>query len=339
MAMWCYRQAAGGATAVVMIAVSMFWPPEALAQRPNFHPCNAQPALPICQYGYGKRVAAQRWGAASAPLDPDAAASAALTTADPAREIKKLKASTVFVEDMDTAEVLFARHEDVVRPIASITKLMTALVVLDAGLPMDDMIRIDASDTGLPSDLPSRLSAGSDLSRADLLHVALTASENSAAHALGRTYPGGMRAFVDAMNAQAHALGMENSRFVDPTGLSNDNVASAKDLVKLIRAISSRPVIRQFTTDAHYKTAGQTFNNTNMLLDRPQWTILASKTGTTREAGDCLVMVIDLADRRLAMVLLNAQGMSGVRFGDAVRVRRILSSRMADVDADVTLAY
>jgi len=248
---------------------------------------------------------------------------------DPAREIQKLTASTVFVKDVDTSEVLFARHADAVRPIASLTKLMTALVVLEADLPMDDMIRIDASDDGVPSDLPSRLAVGTSLSRSDLLHLALTSSENSAAHALGRTYPGGMAAFVQAMNAQAQALGMTDSRFVEPIGLSNGNVSSARDLSKLIQAAARQPLIRRFTTDEGYKAAGQTFRNTNLLVGRPHWTILVSKTGTTREAGDCLAMLVRLGERNLAMVLLNAQGLSGSRFGDAVRVRRVLGYRPA----------
>ncbi|MGB6007704.1 serine hydrolase [Castellaniella sp.] len=315
--------------AMAALAATLAWSPGASAQVANFHPCNAQPALPICQHGYGKRVAVQRWGAQPEALDPDAALRASLVTRNPAREIEKLTSTTILVEDMDTAEVLFARDPDVVRPIASITKLMTALVVLKAGQPLDEMIRIDASDDGVPSELPSRLAVGTSLSRSDLLHLALMSSENSAAHALGRAYPGGIRAFVDAMNAQAQALGMTDSRFVEPVGLSNENVSSASDLARLIKAAARQPLIRQFTTDPGDKVSGQVFHNTNMLVGRPDWAILASKTGTTREAGDCLIMVLELGGRQLAMVLLNAQGVSGARFGDAVRVRRVLSSRMA----------
>lgn len=324
---WRHLWGAFGVAAMVLAGVGV--PSRAPAQTANFHPCNAQPALPICQHGYGRRVAAARWGAAPAPLDPDASAQAPLVTRDPAKEIEKLKSAAIFVKDMDTSDVLFARGEDVVRPIASIVKLMTALVVVDAGLPMDELIAIDASDVDVPSELPSRLAVGARLSRADLLHLALTASENSAAHALGRTYPGGMEAFVEAMNAQAKALGMEDSRFVEPVGLSNENVSSARDLARLIHAASGRTLIRAFTTDARYSIEGRTFRNTNMLVGRPHWEILASKTGTTREAGDCLVMMVRLGGRNLAMVLLDAQGMSGARFGDAVRLRRVLDSRMA----------
>lgn len=305
------------------------WPLPAQAQAANFHLCNAQPALPICQHGYGRRIAVQRWGATPEALDPDAAAKASLVTRDPAKEIEKLKATSAFVQDMDTSEVLFARDETAVRPIASLVKLMTALVVVDAGLPMDEQITIDGSDVDVPSELPSRLSVGARLSRTDLLHLALASSENSAAHALGRTYPGSMTAFVEAMNARAAALGMDDSRFVEPIGLSNENVSSARDLARLVHAASLRPLIGEFTTDVKYDVDGRTFHNTNMLVGRPAWDILASKTGTTREAGDCLVMMVRLDGRNLAMVVLNAQGMSGARFGDAVRLRRVLDSRMA----------
>lgn len=311
-----------------LTAAGAAWAPGAAAQSANFHPCNAQPALPICQHGYGRRIAAARWGAPPEQLDPDASARASLVTGDPAKEIEKLKSTAILVKDVDTAEILFARHEDEVRPIASIVKLMAALVVLDAGLPMDEPITIDAGDVNVPSELPSRLAAGTQLSRADLLHLALASSENSAAHALGRTYPGGMAAFVEAMNARAQALGMKDTRFVEPVGLSNENVSSANDLARLVHAASGNPLIHAYTTDARYSIEGRTFHNTNMLVGRPQWDILASKTGTTREAGDCLVMMVRLGGRNLAMVLLDAQGMNGSRFGDAVRLRRVLDNRM-----------
>lgn len=304
-------------------------PAPARAQAANFHPCNSQPSLPMCLHGYGKRIAVQRWGAQPDPLDPDAAANASLVTRDPAKEIGKLKSSTILVQDMDTSEVLFARNEDAVRPIASITKLMAALTLVKAGLPMDDIITIDASDTRSTSELPSRLTAGTKLSRADLLRLALIPSENSAAQALGRTYTGGTAAFVAAMNAEARALGMTDSSFAEPSGLSNENQSSARDLVKLLAAISAQPLLRQYTGETSYQAAGQTFRNTNILVGRPQWDILVSKTGTTREAGDCLVMAVKVGKRNLAMVLLNAQGINGSRFGDAVRLRRVLDSRYA----------
>lgn len=309
------------------------WPAEAPAQAANFHPCNAQPALPICKQGYGKRVAVKRWGAKPAPLDPDAVVKAPLVTRNVAQEIKKLKSSSIIVTDVDTSEILFARDENAVRSIASITKLMMALVVVDADLPMDEVIAITDADRKSASDLPSRLPAGTSLSRSDLLHLALTASENSAAQALGSSYPGGMAALVDAMNGKAQTLGMVDSKFVEPTGLANENVSSAQDLVKLLHAASKQPLIQQFSTEAKYEAAGQTFNNTNMLVGRPNWTIQTSKTGTTREAGDCLVMLIKLEERNLAIVLLNAQGQNGARFGDAVRLLRIVNSQIVAAES------
>lgn len=310
----------------VFFLLAAAWPTEAPAQTPNFHPCNSQPSLPICKTGYGKRIAIRRWGALPEPLDPDAGAKAALVTRNPEAEIKKLKSSAVMVQDIDTSEVLFARDEAAVRPIASVTKLMAALVVFDAELPLDEMIRIQASDRATTSELPSRLPAGSNLSRGDLLHLALAASENMAAKALGRTYPGGMAAFVEAMNKKAEALGMVDSHFAEPTGLSNDNVSTARDLVKLLQAAAQRPFMREFSTETRYQALDQTFRNTNMLIGREEWDIHVSKTGTTREAGNCLVMMVELEGRNLAIVLLDAQGMRGSRFGDAVRVRRIVSS-------------
>lgn len=330
---WSARLAAFSVAAASVALAG--WPAKVPAQTANFHPCNAQPALPICKKGYGKRIAVRRWGAKPAPLDPDAMLKASLVTRNPAEEIKKLKSASIIVTDVDTSEILFARDENAVRSIASITKLMMALVVVDANLPMDEIIDITDADRKTASDLPSRLPVGTSLSRSDLLHLALIASENSAAQALGRTYPGGLVAFVDAMNAKALALDMMDSKFVETTGLSNENVSSAKDLVKLVYAASKRPLIQQFSTEANYKAAGQTFNNTNMLVGRPNWRIITSKTGTTREAGDCLVMLIELEERNLAIVLLNAQGQNGARFGDAVRVRRVVDNY---IKTDLNLA-
>lgn len=325
------RQAAGCAMLwmVGILGSTAGLPSAAHAQVANFHPCNADPSLPICLHGYGRRIAVKRWGALPEPLDPDAVAGVSLKTHDRVEEIKRLKASAIYVEDMGTEQALFARDENTARPIASIVKLMTALVVVDSNQPMDEPIRIEAADRNLGSDLPARLSAGTRLSRSDLLHLMLTSSDNTAAHALGRSYAGGMPAFVAAMNAKASELGMQASHFTEPVGLSSENVASARDLAKLVRAAAHQPLIRAYTTDTSYQTAGQTFRNTNMLVGRPRWDIVASKTGTTREAGDCLVMMVRLDGRDVAIVLLNSQGQSGSRFGDAVRLRRILDSTLA----------
>lgn len=308
---------------------AIYWPANASAQTANFHPCNAQPALPICQHGYGKRIAVRRWHAQPEALDKDAIAKAPLTTQDPATDLKNLKASSILVQDINNGEILFERDIAEVRSIASITKLMAALVILDANLDMDEEITINNSDNNLESDIPSRLSSGTNWSRYDLLHMALTSSENSAAHALGRTYPGGMDEFVRAMNQKAKDLGMFNSKFTEPTGLSNDNVSTAAELIKLIIAANKQPQIKEFTTIGKQDLNGLTFNNTNMLVGRPLWDIQLSKTGTTRKAGDCLVMLIKLHELDIAIVLLNASGTNGARFGDAVRVRRIVDGQLA----------
>lgn len=324
---WAVLQLATLPVAIFFVVFTL-WPVAAPAQVPNFHPCNAQPALPICKYGYGKRIAIRRWGALPEPQDPDASVQASLVTDSPAAEIEKLKAHSALVQDADTLDILFARNADEVRPVASITKLMAALVIVDAGLSMEDIITIRESDRQSASEMPPRLPAGANLTRHDLLHLALVASENTAAKALARTFPGGMEAFVEAMNRKAGNIGMKDARFVEPTGISEGNVSSARDLVRLVQAVSQRPLLRKISTEAKYQAAGRSFRNTNMLVGRPQWQILVSKTGTTRLAGDCLVMMVTLEGRNLAIVVLNAQGKNGSRFGDAVRLRRIVSSGM-----------
>lgn len=312
---------------LIFIGLSL-WPRSSLAQAANFHPCNAQPALPICQHGYGKRIAVRRWQAQPEALDPDARLKAPLTTQTPAKEQKALKASSILVQDIDNDEILFSRDASEIRAIASITKLMTALVITTADLDLEEAITITSNDLNLGSEIPSRLSIGSTWTRAELLAMALTASENSAAHALARTYPGGMTEFILAMNNQAKALGMLDSKFVEPTGLSNDNVATAKDLLLLIKTSLKQPLISKYTSAPKQVIKGQTFKNTNMLVGRDQWDINLSKTGTTREAGDCLVMVTKLKDRNLAVIILNASGTNGARFGDAVRLRRIVHNNL-----------
>jgi D-alanyl-D-alanine endopeptidase (penicillin-binding protein 7) len=336
----------GATTAAAALAAAICLPFAAQAQShakappavANFHPCNSQPALPICQYGEGRRVAAVRWGAQAEendlPLDPDALPNAPMASANSAKDLAGLRATTLYVLDMNTSNVLFAKNENVVRPIASISKLMTAIVVLDAGLPMDQTIQISASDDGpLPSDMTPRLPAGAKLTRGEVLHLALMASENRAAYALGRTFPGGMKAFVAAMNAKAQELGMKDTKFVEPTGLSHDNVSSPRDLALLLRAASEHPLIQQYSTDDQHSVSinasMQAFRNTNPLVGRPGWDIQISKTGFIRDAGECLVMMARIGERELAVVVLNAQGARRARIGDAVRLRRILQNQVA----------
>ncbi|VCU72188.1 D-alanyl-D-alanine endopeptidase precursor [Pigmentiphaga humi] len=236
-----------------------------------------------------------------------------------------LRSSVAFVQDLTSSDVLFSKNEGAVAPIASITKLMTALVVVDGGQPLDEMLAITSEDIDTHKFTHSRLMVGTQLSRSDLLHLALMSSENRAANALGRNYPGGLPAFVQAMNAKAALLGMQDTRYVEPTGLSSDNVSSARDLVRLMREASQRPLIREYTTDTNYSVAvkgrQQTFRNTNGLVARPDWNIIVSKTGFINEAGRCLIMLANIGGRDLAIVLLDSVG-SLTRTADAQRIRQ-----------------
>jgi len=241
-----------------------------------------------------------------------------------------LRSEIAFVQDLESADVLYDKNSDEVRPIASITKLMTALVVAEAGLPQDEILKISDADVDRLRHSRSRLRVGTELSRADMLHLALMSSENRAAHALGRYYPGGMPAFVRAMNDKARALGMRNTRFVEPTGLSSDNVSTPRDLVKLLKATSQEPLIHRYTTDDRYEvTVGRgrqlVFNNTNRLVKNSKWDIKVSKTGFINEAGECLVMLTRIDQRDVAIVLLNSTGRYS-RIGDAVRIRTLVEN-------------
>ncbi|CAP43900.1 D-alanyl-D-alanine endopeptidase [Bordetella petrii] len=262
--------------------------------------------------------------ASAAALPPPAASVRA--------EIEALRSSTAYVQDLETSTVLFAKNDNVVRPIASISKLMTALVVVDANQPMDQMLEITDDDVDTLKHTSSRLVVGTRLSRGDMLHLALMSSENRAAHALGRNYPGGLPAFVEAMNHKARALGMTSTHFIEPTGLSSQNVSSPRDLARLLRAASQRPLIHRYSTDDQYEVdvanRTQVFRNTNLLVRKPDWDIKVSKTGYINEAGECLVMLARINGRDVAMVLLDSQGKLS-RIGDAVRLRRILQSDVA----------
>ncbi|HUI60750.1 MAG TPA: D-alanyl-D-alanine endopeptidase [Steroidobacteraceae bacterium] len=242
-----------------------------------------------------------------------------------------LRSSAVLVLDQTNSSVLYSRRADVAAPIASITKLVTALVVADAGLPLDEPIQLTSEDRILGKGASSRLTLGTTLTRGDLIHLALMSSENRAAHALGRNYPGGLPAFVRAMNAKAQSLGMTSSHFVDPAGLSSDNVASAEDLSKLVLAAAANPTIREFSTDPGYAVpVGRRkleFRNTNALVSNPNWDIIVQKTGYIREAGRCLVMQAKIQDRSVVIVLMNSVG-KNTRVADAVRVRRWMESRL-----------
>jgi len=236
----------------------------------------------------------------------------------------RLKSSSVLIIDQSDSSVLYSRHSDVALPIASITKLMTALVVLDAQQPLDEPIRITEADRDLPKASFSRLAVGTVLSRGDLMHLALMSSENRAAHALGSNYPGGMSAMVAAMNAKATTLGMTNSHFVDPTGLSSQNVASPEDLSKLVIAASHNATIREYSTDSRHSVKIHKrlveFRNTDNLVANPTWNIIVQKTGYIAEAGKCLVMAAVIEGRSVIIVLLDSFG-KNTRVADAKRIK------------------
>ena len=240
-----------------------------------------------------------------------------------------LKSSVALVVDQDTNEVLINKNSHAVLPIASITKLMTALVVTENSLAMDEVLTVSQDDVDATAGSRSRLKLGTQLSRGEMLHLALMSSENRAAHVLGRNYPGGVPHFVSAMNAKAHALGMADTRYVEPTGLSSDNQSSAQDLARLVRAASTQPLIRELSTsrEAMVPVGGHElqFRNTNGLVRNPDWDIGLQKTGYISAAGRCLVMQAQLAGRSLILVLLDSAGKYS-RIGDAERIRRWLAS-------------
>jgi len=243
-----------------------------------------------------------------------------------------LKSSVALVIDQETREVLLSKNDSAVLPIASLTKLMTGLIVSEAKLPMDETITITQDDVDTEKGSRSRLRVGAQLTRGELLHLALMSSENRAAHALGRTYPGGMGAFVSVMNAKARMLGMKDTRYVEPTGLSSSNQSSAQDLATLVSTAYNDPVLREFSTSpGHQVEVGNRtlqFNNTNRLVKNPGWDIGLQKTGYISEAGQCLVMQAKIAGRKLIMVFLDSAGKLS-RIGDAERVRRWVESNSA----------
>jgi len=238
-----------------------------------------------------------------------------------------LRSSSVLVLDADTGEVVIDKNADAVTPIASITKLMTAMVILDRGLDLNQRIVISREDTDSLKGTRSRLRPGNILARGELLLIALMAPENRAAAALSRTYPGGIEPFVAAMNAKAASLDMKDSRFVDATGLSPHNVSSARDLVKLVRAAHEYTLIREYSTKdralVRVSDRGRplSYRNTNGLVRAHRFDVDLSKTGYISEAGRCLVMRVKLASKDLIVVLLDSWGRQS-RIGDANRIKK-----------------
>ncbi len=243
-----------------------------------------------------------------------------------------LKSGVALVLDQDTNEVLFSKNSNAVLPIASITKLMTALVVVDAQQSLDEKLTISDADIDTEKNTHSRLAVGTTLSRGEMLHLALMSSENRAANALGRHYPGGLAAFVLAMNQRAHVIGMMDTHYVEPTGLSSRNQSSARDLAALVKVAHEYPLLRELSTSReHFFALGRQqvqFRTTNGLVRSPSWDIGLQKTGFINEAGRCLVMQASMAGRKLIMVFLDSTGKYS-RIGDAERVRKWINSNPA----------
>jgi D-alanyl-D-alanine endopeptidase (penicillin-binding protein 7) len=280
---------------------------------------------PSTAAGVRKKVVNRR-GVERRPLRPSEARLAGLHRTDDPLD---LKSSVALVVDQDTDEVLFEKNTQAVLPIASITKLMTALVTVEAGLPLDEVIEVERADRTIDR-VRSWLNPGVKITRAQALQLALMSSENHAAHVLGRTYPGGLTAFVEAMNAKAQLIGMSDSHFADPTGLLPENRSSPADLVKLVKAAYEHDTIREYSV-SHEMTlpVGRRvvrYGNTNRLTANPGWDIGLQKTGYISAAGRCLVMQAVIEGQRVVMVLLDSVGKYS-RIGDAQRIRDWLETR------------
>ena len=257
-------------------------------------------------------------------------------------DLLDLKSNAALVIDQETREVLFSKNDHAVLPIASLTKLMTGLLISEAHLPDEELITITQDDVDTEKGSSSRLRIGTTLSRGEMMHLALMSSENRAAHALGRTYPGGLATFVSMMNAKAKMLGMKDTRYVEPTGLSFHNQSSAQDLALLVNAASSNAMVRELSTSPNYQVevGNRTlqYNTTNRLVRSPDWDIGLQKTGYISEAGQCLVMQTKIAGRKLIMVFLDSAGKLS-RIGDAERVRRwVEATHFASSPAMQTMA-
>ena len=241
-----------------------------------------------------------------------------------------LSASALVWDETASADML-ARRADTANPIASITKLMTAMVVVEAGQPLDEQLQITAEDAKLVRWASSRLAVGTKLTRGDMLQLALMSSENRAAHALARNFPGGVEAFVAAMNSKAQELGMTNTHFVEPTGLSSSNVASPRDLSRLVIAASKNLTIQADSTARRYVVSVRgkrvEFHTTDALVVSPNWDIVVQKTGYISEAGRCLVLKVVFQGRAIVIVLLDSKGLE-TRIADAQRIRQWMKTHL-----------
>jgi D-alanyl-D-alanine endopeptidase (penicillin-binding protein 7) len=318
-------------TAGVMLAVSA-WPTTALAQNKTANAkkrpvASAPKNVQKKKQTVAKKTKGQRPVAVNRKAVPMRASYGQMAGLHSANDPLDLRSSVALVIDQDTREVLFRKNDHAVLPIASLTKLMTGLVISEAQLPMSEMITITQADVDTEKGSSSRLAVGTVLSRGDLLHLALMSSENRAAHALGRTFPGGLDVFVSRMNARAQNLGMSDTRYVEPTGLSSKNQSSASDLAVLVGAAYKEPELRELSTShgREIEVGRRTlqYNNTNRLVKSAEWDIGLQKTGYISEAGQCLVMQAQVAGRKLIMVFLDSAGKLS-RTADAERVRRWL---------------
>lgn len=243
----------------------------------------------------------------------------------------KLASLNAMIVDTDSNQILYARNPDAIVPIASVSKLMTAMVILDAKQPLDEIINVEISQTKELKNVYSRVRLNSYLSRREMLLLTLMSSENRAASTLAHHYPGGYTKFMAAMNAKAKSLGLKNTRFVEPTGLSYSNVSTARDLVKMVQTAAKYPLISQLSTTPNKYTRfnkpnyGLSFVNTNPLVRQNKWDIHLSKTGFNNKAGHCLVMLTEVQNRTVAMVLLDSYGKS-THAGDAMRVKQWLET-------------
>lgn len=264
------------------------------------------------------------------------------TSSAPAQQ--ELASGSALLVDLKTNEVLYSSNPNLVVPIASVTKLMTAVVTLDAKLPMDQQIPVVIRDVPEMRGVFSRVHVGSEISRSEMLLMALMSSENRAAASLAENYPGGVPAFVAAMNAKAKALGMTSTHYVEPTGLSEKNVSSASDLVKLLKATQQYPLIGQFSTTREHTAAFRKpsytlgFRNTNHLVYKNDWSIQTTKTGFTDEAGHCLVMRTQMAGKSVAFVVLDAFG-KYTHMADASRLKKWLETGKITPVAPAAMAY
>ena len=272
-------------------------------------------------------------------------AAATESTSSP-RDSSKLHiaSGSALLIDLQTNKVIYASNPDVVVPIASVSKLMTAMVVLDAKLPMNEYIAVNISDTPEMKGVFSRVKLGSELTRQDMMLITLMSSENRAAATLAHHYPGGYVAFIAAMNAKAKSLGMMHTRYVEPTGLSMHNVSTARDLSKLLAAARKYPMLSQLSTTKEKTVAFRKpnytlgFRNTDHLVNKDKWTIKITKTGFTNQAGHCLVLVTEMGNRPVSLVILDAFG-KYTHFADASRIRSWIETGKSGSVPDVALRY